>query len=715
MSHIPNSTELPEQNEKKEEVPSRRSRNIWRRVMGKMRVAGLIKANPAPASPAPASPSLNPAPASPSPPLDADSMLLVNLINGDLDRMSEEAKALTKYNTQLTLELETLKDIFKGIRTGEGDEKQRKAWLNTFRKELMKVKLAIPSKYDVRAEKNKHDNKSIKKLQQRICGEESKEIPQLHNAHLFKTSVELKDFEVRYNELELRVKLCLLCFSIFPQGATVKKRLMLQWWVVEGFASTVEAADGYFKELMEKGFIQTVNNNSSPTVGSCRLHPFHRAALVTLAERANLFNFGKGGDPTQNFSGSFQACLMGEGLISYQDFKEYEHKVAYEDFKKRNKEYEGSYEDFKTMNKEDKDKGVHDPVKVIKDLTNELEKLHLLMNVEEHILEFINDWFGKMKNLNFLYLGRWKAEAIHHIEVEEPKFLEELKKMKHVKLLSLQGVSNIIALPQSIQQLTNLEVLDLRACSNLETIPDRIDHLKKLKHLDMSECYLLAHMPQALAQLTNLQVLKGFFVNEPSDSRNSCTLADLHKLSKLEKLCIYTDWEDFPGEDHVTALHNLEALTKLTITWGVGKKTEDQNSYKTGDKKSSKTGDKNGEKKAAKLPSKLKKLDLKCFPKEATPNWLKLNNLEGIELKKLYIRGGKFRDLGQYQGIDDEASESQKKWTVEVLRLKYLGEIEMEWRQLQGLFPKLKYLEKVGCPNLTLFPCDAKGVWKNTD
>ena len=41
------------------------------------------------------------------------------------------------------------------------------------------------------------------------------------------------------------------------------------------------------------------------------------------------------------------------------------------------------------------------------------------------------------------------------------------------------------------------------------------------------------------------------------------------------------------------------------------------------------------------------------------------------KLKKLYIRG-KLINLGQMQEEND-------KWTVEILRLKYLDEFNMEW------------------------------------
>ncbi|KAL8467854.1 hypothetical protein ACS0TY_031194 [Phlomoides rotata] len=542
---------------------------------------------------------------------------------------------------------------------------------------MMKLKLQDPSKYKLDGdEKDQLKNLPLRsKAKQSISPEVLSKMPQLHKKCVFETSIEFKDFEARYRELNDRLKLCLLCFSAFP-GNIIRKRLMLQWWVTEGFASE-EEADKYFTQLIEKGFIEPVYEKRSLSVGRCQMHPFYRSALVMLAERAKFLNFGAKGEPTVNFSGSFQSCLMGEGLISFEDLKEERLKIE------------------------------------------DLEKLHLLINVDEHILDFKTSWFSKMANLNFLYLGRWKVLATDHIEVEDTEFFSGLEKMSCVKFLSLQGISNIIDLPKSILQMENLEILDVRACYNLETIPERIDFLKNLMHLDMSECYLLDHIPKGLSFLRELKVIKGFVVGTDGEKNEPCTLDDLGKIPNLSKLCIYTDLLEFPKEQHVKALEKLKELSKLTITWGgnaLRASTQDQPD--SGNKMDSSTAENNTQKKqqAGKLPPKLTKLDLKCFPKSTTPYWLELRNLKDLNLEKLYIRGGKFSDLGQYQDVDYcnvVLPVKKETWTVKVLRLKYLSEIKMEWRQLHELFPRLVYLEQASCPNLTSFPCDANGVWIN--
>ena len=123
------------------------------------------------------------------------------------------------------------------------------------------------------------------------------------------------------------------------------------------------------------------------------------------------------------------------------------------------------------------------------------------------------EWFSRMKNVNVLYLGRWKSSEQHHIvrefslenhiEVESTEFLKGLKIMKFWRLLCLQGISRIEEFPSSIGKITNLRILDLKACHNLEALPDGTALLKKLSHLDISECYLSCK-PKEMASLSSL-------------------------------------------------------------------------------------------------------------------------------------------------------------------------------------------------------------------
>ena len=371
------------------------------------------------------------------------------------------------------------------------------------------------------------------------------------------------------------------------------------------------------------------------------------------------------------------------------------------------------------------------------------EKVQTIFNVNEPLPDLRFEWFAKMKNVNFvewfsrmknvkvLYLGRWQSSVQHHneeqssgqhhIEVQSTEFLKGLKSLKCLRLLSLQGISRINKLPDSIRKLKNLSILDLKACHNLEALPDGIASLKKLLHFNISECYLLDGMPKGLASLSELQVLKGFVIGNLK-SRSSCTLEDLIGLKKLNKLSINTSSKAFPVEKDLYALRKLEALQKLAIAWSddstkqenavlnsVSTMNSDDRRQDSGTAKPTRAPSRLSSKflirrdpETLELPTKLEKLELQCFPHTGTPSWLIPGKLQS--LKKLYIRGGKLNNLRQIQ-------EGNDKWTVEILRLKYLDEFNMNWNELHTSFPKLIFLETVECVNLSSCPCDEFGVW----
>ncbi|KAI8527106.1 hypothetical protein RHMOL_Rhmol12G0050200 [Rhododendron molle] len=314
-----------------------------------------------------------------------------------------------------------------------------------------------------------------------------------------------------------------------------------------------------------------------------------------------------------------------------------------------------------------------------------------LINVGEAIISCEPKLFENLKHIRSLYLGRWQILATHHIELADTKILHGLNKLNSLTFLSLRGISIITELPTFISELNNLMILDLRACHNLEVIPDEIGLLKSLTHLDMSECYFLEYMPKSLAHLSNLQVFKGFLIGDFDNNKQSCTLLDLSGLRKLRKLNIYFSVTDLLRLQDLKNLERFEGLKKLTISWGgcsLQDRVEDTAIAFAN----------------ATLPPRLQKLDLQCFPTTSLPdNWMMPS--KHLELKKLYIKGGHLCDLREIQERQGE------QWTVEILQLKYLSKLNIDWRKLRILFPMLIYLHQVECPKVTNFPCDEKGVW----
>ncbi|KAK2631349.1 hypothetical protein EUGRSUZ_L03043 [Eucalyptus grandis] len=431
----------------------------------------------------------------------------------------------------------------------------------------------------------------------------------------------------------------------------------------------------FSRSSLQKVFVEPVLKKRK--VIGFKMDPLVRFVVIDIAEKIGFFSFNPMGVPTENFSWSYRAFFMvrSEGKSSRESL---------------------------TKNEAN------------------LDKLRTIFNVNDPYPDFKLDWFSKLENLNVLYLGSWQDFAKHHIEVEDLEFLKGLKHMKHLQFLSLQGISRITELPDSICKLISLKILDLNACHNLELLPKNIGALKKLTHLDISQCYLLDHIPKELSSLTQLQVLKGFVISDVISS-DFCAFTDLKYLPELRKLSIYTGNVKFPTDNELEVLQGFENLEKLTIEWG-GKpnstKTPQDNisaqpnethqpaqtASAVGRKLSKKFTFKRSTTRTSSLNAgdarNLQKLELHCFPGTTAPSWLIEGKLK--PQKSLYISGGHLQTLIQNKRIT---------WSVKILCLKFLSELKMDWGDLQKSFPELIYLEKVRCPKLTLFPCDEHGVW----
>ncbi|XP_008225018.1 PREDICTED: disease resistance RPP13-like protein 4 [Prunus mume] len=381
-----------------------------------------------------------------------------------------------------------------------------------------------------------------------------------------------KEIEAVYNGLDVTLKLCFLCFSVFPENAVIKKK---------------------------------VYKKRRPSADSCSMDPSIRYAAIKLAKRAGFFSFDSNGNPTEDFTCSRRACLV--------------------------KTEEGS--------------SVHElPYRL------EQEKVQSIINVNEPNLDFRPEWFSKMKYVAVLQLGRWESSAKPLIQVEDSEFLKGLKNMRHLRYLSLRGVSRITELPASIRKLCNLRILNLNGCVDLEQLPQGIGSLKNLTHLDMYECYLISHMPKGLALLSQLRVLKGFVIGEPRPGGNYCKLADLSGVENLRKLSIHVDKTSVAAKRELVSLAKFKKLQSLSISWSrlydTRAKFKKLRSLSISWSRLYDTP-KNPLMMApvpvplVKLP--LVKLNLHYFPGSNIPDWLmqwELNNL-----KKLYIRGGSLSNL----------------------------------------------------------------------
>lgn len=467
----------------------------------------------------------------------------------------------------------------------------------------------------------------------------------------------MSNLQLSYDNLDLQLKLCLLCFSIFPENSIISKRAMIHWWIGEGLVAATrnqtaeDVGKDCFDKLIAREMIEHVNLKRSCSVNQCKLHPWVRRMLITVARQAHFFEFDSEGNATWGSSAAHRACLVEE------------HQQEIEMTPARNQ--------------------------------HNTDDLLTIFNLSERYLQFEKSWFLDLRKITVLQLGRWHNLRRHHIEVDSTEFLDGLQSSEQLRYLCLRGISRITELPASIGGLSNLRILDLHACHNLERLTESITSLQMLTHLDVSECYLLEGMPRGIGLLTELEVLKGFVIGGSTGNYNS-RVVELARLEKLKKLSIYIGSKVVVTEDELNELENIRGLRVLTITWAV------LLSKKGGGRQASAT---TALLTSLSLPPNLEKLDLRCFPEEKMPTWLSPSKL--LRLQKLYFTGGMLNTFG-----DKSMSEV---WNVKILRLKFLNDFVAKWAQVHEMFPNLTFLEVFRCSKLESFPCDKDGVWMNCD
>ncbi|XP_043720872.1 putative disease resistance protein At3g14460 [Telopea speciosissima] len=482
----------------------------------------------------------------------------------------------------------------------------------------------------------------------------------------------IADAQSIYDNLEPRLQICFLCLSIFPENSIIRKRSLIYWWIGEdlvGHKEVEQVGEDCFMKLCESGLIEPISAEHSRAPHSCRLHPWVRRMAIRIAKETMFFDFDSHGKPISGPS-MFprRACVATteERIVEQVDLEP-------------------------------------DP-----------SKLTMLFNIDVHCLECNEEEFKKLKSMEILQLGRWISEPKHHIEVDNPNFLDHLGLLKNLRYLGLQGVSRITKLPESINEVSELRVLDLRACHNLEKLPSGIASLKKLTHLDVSKCYLLEYMPKGLDSLSELQFLNGFVISNLK-RQDACKLSELTKLEKLQKLSISLNVETMAADGELKAVGGIRGLKTLTITWGGGlalsMKGKDRDNEKSKKPAAPKRNisfiEKAGKKLTRKptmtneakppvkisllLPPNLTKLDLQCFPREEAPELRKDEQTKS--LKKLYFRGGRLRSLS---GIQEGGVVSK----VKIVRLRFLQNFNIRRPELEEIFPDLKYAEILNCHHI---------------
>ncbi|CAH2046304.1 unnamed protein product [Thlaspi arvense] len=491
--------------------------------------------------------------------------------------------------------------------------------------------------------------------------------PSIHAEEDLKRLAFFRQVKDKFEKLSTDQQICLLSFAVFPENQEVNGTMLMYWWIGEGILPVTEAEAAakhildYFTEI---NLIEPVMDMRKLKPSTYKMNPFVHSSVVLISEEIGLFDiYQKGRKPSMNKSDLKKVCLV-----------------------------------------EDSSSQVEAKAKVM-----EPGDVETVFNVSEKFPDFIFKWFSSMKALRVLYLGRWERSE-REIEVDSHGLMKDLSSMRKLRFLSFQGITTIRSISPSACKLVKLIILDLRGCYNLEQLPADIHNLKSLIYLDLTSCYALENIPMGLSWLPKLEVLKGFVV---ADEREfACKLSHLWQLPKLRKLSVRVDQKDFGLDKLLDAITDFRVLQKLKVRWGSvnhQRKKQPEIDDAKGIFLRSRTFTSRISRFRAtpSLPLTLKKLDLQRFPGSELPNWLQPENLHHLE--KLHL--GSSRHLKRFSDI---VPERPSKCSVQVLRLKFLQKLKVDWIELREIyFPKLNFLEINECPRVTLCPCDRDGIWKS--
>ncbi|XP_020871522.1 disease resistance RPP13-like protein 4 [Arabidopsis lyrata subsp. lyrata] len=607
---------------------------------------------------------------------DEDAHLEIRKLQSDIGQMISAFKNWTQFQNNMSKSLENdLRSSMVGATLQKtGSIKSRTQDLKEIRRKISALKCQIPSSLYKQSSRVLSITESLTDEDIDEINETGSDIylPDLHVSEDFKHSSGFEDVVEKFQGLDdFTQKLCLLSFAVFPENREVTRTMLMYWWIGEGFIDCDDSENSVTRILdafSTKKLLEPVEDERKLLPNSYKMEPHVHSAVIYLAKKMDLFElYNHNGKLIMKKSSKKKVCLVKDSSL---------------------------LRDAKTSAMKPK-------------------TLQTVFNSSERFPDFTFKWFPLMDSIRVLYLGRWERMAERHIEVESTEFLKNMKSLKNLRLASFQGISGIKKIDNSICALQKLMILDLRACYDLQVLPNDIGSLENLIYLDVSECLKLDCMPDRFEKLSGLQVLKGFVISQ-SDDEHNCAVKH---LVNLRKLSITIKNYRFKAENLIESLRDLKQLESLTFAWRARFPVDDRRGEETKEAKLL-MGMGNQTKKwgirwqkdqsiddTYKFPDSLKKLELECFPETEPPSWLNPKDLK--ELKRLSIKGGKLSRMS------DESRNTEDKWAVEILRLKYLHEFKVEWRDLKDLFPKMTLLEKYKCPKIAFCPTDGNGVWRS--
>ncbi|KAG1326572.1 putative disease resistance protein RGA3 [Cocos nucifera] len=323
-----------------------------------------------------------------------------------------------------------------------------------------------------------------------------------------------------YDHLPSRLKQCFAYCSLFPKDYEIRKHVLIEMWLAEGFISSTEegmleedAGNEYFNILLWSSFFQEVREYLDGSLITCKMHDLvHDLAQSIAGEECLTMEVGSQKNIPERCH--YSSLICNEMSLTISKFSSEAKRLR----------------SFLVLQPGDYFSHSRSPAEVPENMLSTLTHLRVLDLSGCRIIKLPNA-IGKLEHLRFLDLSRTEVES----------------------------------LPNSITRVHNLQTLNLRECRELHQLPKGIKNLGNLRHLDICGCNLLARMPSGMEHLSKLQTLTMFTVGEDCGS----TFAELKSLNLIRGYLEVNNLQNLknPVEAVEAELKAKRGLRKLQLNW----------------------------------------------------------------------------------------------------------------------------------------------------
>ena len=373
----------------------------------------------------------------------------------------------------------------------------------------------------------------------------------------------VESLELGYNHLpHYMLKTCLLYCSIYPERHNFKRDDLVRRWIAEGFAGKEEAAEDYFDELVNRGFI--IDDSLHPMMRNylrCKLREHN---FITCSSDIQSSPVGR--LCIDDSSASNDAV---DPLSGIDDWHHIRSLVVFKDAERV------PYKHLENLRVLDVQCNSVLENQHLKDMCG-LLRLRLLRLCGDGISKIPAD-IGRLKYL----------ETLQVIETKITRLPAEIGDLKQLKTLEVTWNQELAELPREVGKLQHLETLRIRQSSireqaweiigtlkklktldvtwsELSGIPRDIAELRQLKNLDLSFNLRITDLPKEIGKLQNLETLN---LEATGITKLPREIGNLQRLQTL--YLSHTGITELPREignlQHLQALYlnDIEKITKL--------------------------------------------------------------------------------------------------------------------------------------------------------